>query len=386
MRALRPVEHWPEDETSIGSLVRQSLDLSSSVVDDAWTLPPRAYMSQEFFDLEMEKVFKPGWICVGHVSQIPKVGDYFTMDLFGEPIVIVRGPDKVRALSSVCLHRWAPIVSGAGNTKILSCPFHKWGYALDGRLLGAPFMDRAKGFPPKDYRLPEFRLEIVEALGLIFVTLNQDISPISERIASLVARAEAEGWDLANKVIVDVVDQDNAYNWKIQVETYMEYYHHIGAHKNSLEAESPGGRSWCEEQDHDGTWSIAHGGIPANWTEEQIAEKPPGSLILVYPLLMIGRSKKRASFRILFPVGPNRTKSRIFMLMTKEEAEAPDFEKSLAEKRAKSAIINREDNEVNDLQQLGAGSAVAKVGRFSHLEACSWHLAEHIRKQLRSNA
>ena len=239
MSALRSFEQWPQNDIPVDELVRESLALSTELVDDAWTLPPKAYMSQEFFDLEMEKVFKPGWICVGHVAQIPRVGDYFTMDLFGEPIVIVRGPDKVRALSSVCLHRWAPIVSGAGNTKILSCPFHKWGYALDGRLLGAPFMDRAKGFPPKDYRLPEFRLEIVEALGLIFVTLNQDISPISERLAKLVERAEAEGWDYANRVIVDVVDQDNAYNWKIQVETYMEYYHHIGAHKQSLERSRP---------------------------------------------------------------------------------------------------------------------------------------------------
>ena len=47
-----------------------------------------------------------------------------------------------------------------------------------------------------------------------------------------------EGWDFKNQVIVETVDQDNRYNWKIQVETYMEYYHHIGAHLNSLEAES----------------------------------------------------------------------------------------------------------------------------------------------------
>jgi phenylpropionate dioxygenase-like ring-hydroxylating dioxygenase large terminal subunit len=184
-------------------------------------------------------------------------------------------------------------------------------------------------------------------------------------------------------VIVDVVDQDNAYNWKIQVETYMECYHHIGAHKDSLEADSPGGRSWCEEDK--GTWTVCHNGTRANATPEQLAEKPPGCLVLVYPLLMIGRSPKRAGFRILFPVGPNRTKSRIFTLMSRERVEAPDFEEKLAEGRAKSAIINREDNEVNDMQQLGAASAVAQVGRFSHLEASSWHMAEHIRRALRSN-
>jgi phenylpropionate dioxygenase-like ring-hydroxylating dioxygenase large terminal subunit len=383
MRALRDVEDFSPAEGELAKLVREALAGSSSRVEDAWTLPPRTYMSQEFYDLEVEKVFKKGWICVGHVAQIPNVGDYFTQEVLGEPMVIVRGEDRVRALSSVCLHRWAPVVSGTGNARILSCPFHKWGYALDGQLLGAPFMDQAEGFAPKECRLPEFRSEIVADLGLIFVTFNPDISPISERIESLCARARAEGWDMADQVIVDVVDQDNKYNWKIQVETYMECYHHIGAHLKSLEADSPGGRSWCEEDM--GSWTVCHWATKPGATPEELEEKPSGNLVLVYPLLMMGVNHKHAGFRILFPEGPNRTKSRIFSMMRRAEVEAPDFEEKLAKGRAMSEIINQEDNAVNDMQQIGAGSAVAEIGRFSHLEASSWHMAEHIRQCIRTN-
>src|ERR1700761_1980674 len=350
---------------------------------DAETLPPAAYSAQAFFDLEVEKIFKKDWICVGHVSQVANIGDYFTLELFGEPLVVVRGEDRVRTLSSVCLHRWAPVVEGHGNARIFSCPFHKWGYALDGRLLGAPFMDQAAGFAAKECKLPEFRTEIVEELGLIFMTFDPTIDPIGERLESLIQRVREEGWDLKNQVIVETVDQDNQYNWKIQVETYMEYYHHIGAHANSLEEESPGGRSSCEEDK--GGWSICHGGTRVNATPEQLAEKPPGHLILVYPLLMFGVSKKRAGFRILFPVGPNRTKSQIVRLMRPEQVAAPDFAEKLAEAQAKSAIINAEDNAVNDLQQIGAGSAVARTGRFSHLEASSWHLAQYVRRRIAAN-
>jgi phenylpropionate dioxygenase-like ring-hydroxylating dioxygenase large terminal subunit len=248
MRALKFVEDKEQVDDELAALVSEALAGSSARVEEAQTLPPQAYMSQDFFDLEVEKIFKKDWICVGHVSQVANVGDYFTLELFGEPLVIVRGEDRVRTLSSVCLHRWAPVVEGAGNARIFSCPFHKWGYALDGRLLGAPFMDQAEGFVAKECKLPEFRTEIVDELGLIFMTFDDTIDPIGERLESLIQRVRDEGWDLKNQVIVETVDQDNKYNWKIQVETYMECYHHIGAHQGLAGRRmSPGGRSWCEE-------------------------------------------------------------------------------------------------------------------------------------------
>ncbi len=380
MRALRDVAVTPAPEGELAALVDESVAGSSNRVEDGKTLPPRAYMSQEFYDLEVEKIFKKDWICVGHIAQIPNVGDYFTLELFGEPIVIVRGADRIRALSSVCLHRWAPVVEGKGNAKLFSCPFHKWGYALDGRLLGAPFMDRAEGFDVKNCRLPEFRSEVVDELGLIFITFSATRSSISADLASLCQRARAENWDMKNKLIVDMTEQDNKYNWKIQVETYMECYHHIGAHKDSLEDKSPGGRSWCEE-DH-GSWTVCHNGQRPNMTQEELAEHPPGYLVLVYPLLMLGVNPNWGGFRILFPVGPNRTRSIIYGLRSKAQVEAPDFAEKMEKERALSATINDEDNAVNDLQQVGAGSMVAEIGRFSHLEASSWHMAQYIRRHI----
>jgi phenylpropionate dioxygenase-like ring-hydroxylating dioxygenase large terminal subunit len=383
MRAFKTVEEFPAPDTELDALIREALAGSSTRVEDAQTLPPKAYMSQAFYDLEVEKIFKKDWICVGHVAQIPNVGDYFTLEIFGEPMVIVRGEDKIRALSSVCLHRWAPVAEGKGNARIFSCPFHKWGYALDGQLLGAPFMDQAAGFEPKECRLPEFRSEVVDELGLIFITFSDTVSSIGASLENLCARARQEGWDMKNKVIVNAVEQDNKYNWKIQVETYMECYHHIGAHLKSLEAESPGGRSWCEE-DH-GSYTVCHNGRKPNVTPEELAEKPPGYLVLVYPLLMLGVNKRWGGFRILFPVGPNRTKSIIYDLRSPEQVAAPDFEEQMAKNREMSAIINEEDNAVNDMQQVGAASAVARVGRFSHLEASSWHMAEYVRRHIVSN-
>ena len=94
-------------------------------------------------------------------------------------------------MSRVCLHRWAPVVEGQGNTKVFSCPFHKWGYGLDGRLISAPFMDQAEGFTPKECSLPEVRTEIVTALGLIFIVAASVLLPTSRHRLTAAAQPVA---------------------------------------------------------------------------------------------------------------------------------------------------------------------------------------------------
>ena len=364
------------DEIS-DSLVQAAVAGSTKRVEDAETLPPQAYMSQEFFDLETARIFNKQWHCVGHVTQIPKVGDYFTLTLMGEPLVVVRGEDRIRVLSSVCLHRWAPVAEGKGNAKLFSCPFHKWGYALDGRLLGAPFMEKADGFVPKDCRLPEIRSEIVDKLGMIFVSFDDAAKPIGPSLASLVERLVPLG--VEDQVCVAIHEFDNKFNWKIQVETYMECYHHIGAHLKTLEAMSPGGRSWCED-DH-GAWTVCYAGVAKDIPKDH----PDGEnfgLILIYPLTMIGVTSKTLDIQVMVPVGPNHTKSKWLFFMKREEAEAPDLQERLEKRVARMNEINVEDLAVNDMQQYGAGSRLAEPGRFSHLEACSWHLAEYVRRHV----
>jgi phenylpropionate dioxygenase-like ring-hydroxylating dioxygenase large terminal subunit len=109
---------------SLDSIVKLVLHGGGRTVETSETLPPAVYNSPEFFELEMERIFRSDWLCVGHVSQIPAVGDYFSLTVFGEPLVVVRGKDRIRVMSRVCLHRWAPVVEGEGNTKVFSCPFH----------------------------------------------------------------------------------------------------------------------------------------------------------------------------------------------------------------------------------------------------------------------
>jgi nitrite reductase/ring-hydroxylating ferredoxin subunit len=94
--------------------------------------------------------------CRARDDQLPEPGDYLAFDLLGEPLVLVRGEDaRLRVLSNVCRHRYMPVLeTGCGRVRSLQCPYHRWSYGLDGRLLGAPDMQRTPGFARGDQALP----------------------------------------------------------------------------------------------------------------------------------------------------------------------------------------------------------------------------------------
>jgi phenylpropionate dioxygenase-like ring-hydroxylating dioxygenase large terminal subunit len=382
------------ENTALSSLLSEALTDSTERVQDGCTLPPGAYVSEAFFNLEVQRIFKRDWLCVGHVGQIPKVGDYFTLELFHEPMVVVRAADRIRVLSSVCRHRWAPIARGAGHAKAFSCPFHRWSYGLDGHLIGAPLMEQAAGFDKKSCRLPEFRSEVVEDLGLIFVTFSDSVTSISGQLSGLCRRAREEGWSLNNQVVVQSLEQVNQYNWKIQVETYVECYHHIGGHSTTLQKIMPAAGSWCEEDK--GSWTVCHASLNKDlkglseseritveaFAKEGFPDGAVGHIVVIYPCTLVTFMNGGADIRVLAPLSAQETRSTILATRRREHAESPGFAEWLAHYTATAEVINKEDNDINLMQQIGVASSRAAVGRFSHLEAGAWHLSQYVRRRV----
>jgi phenylpropionate dioxygenase-like ring-hydroxylating dioxygenase large terminal subunit len=380
---------------SLAAIVQAVMDGGGRTVETSQTLPPAVYNSQAFFDLEMERIFKSDWLCVGHVSQVANVGDYFTLTLFDEPLVVVRGKDRIRVMSRVCLHRWAPVVEGEGNTKVFSCPFHKWGYGLDGRLISAPFMDQAEGFTPKDCSLPEVRTEIVTALGLIFITFADDIDPIGQRLAELCARLK--NWKMGELVAVSPSSMDVAFNWKIQLETGMECYHHFAAHPGTFEVDFPTRLSWCEGIKNG--WALCHSparpeapdsvytmGFPTMDSLEP-EERRVFDLYHIFPLTRLAVHGDRITLRLLVPEGPRRTTSKLVTLLRPEVAAQTELvQERFAAREAFGMQATEEDNAIDLMQQVGAGSRYAVPGRLSHLEATVWHIAEYVRSRIGGDA
>jgi phenylpropionate dioxygenase-like ring-hydroxylating dioxygenase large terminal subunit len=322
---------------------------------------------------------------------LPEVGDYVSVDVAGEPLVAVRGEDRIRVLSRVCQHRWAPVVSGSGRTRIFSCPFHKWAYGLDGQLLATPFMEGAEDFDRSRCPLPEVRSEIDEDLGLIFITFSDTAPPITDRLTDF--RKTYSHWRLAELKPIRVSSMVSAFNWKIQVETFMECYHHIGAHPTTFEMDQPARLSSCE--DGKVGWSVCHSpyrpdapldvrrsGLPI-FPDLEGDELEACDYVNIFPNLLLAIRSDMVSLLILFPESPKRTLAQVVTLAHPTALADPEaVEESFARRADFMALAMQEDNEINELQQSGVVSRLAKPGRLSPLETTVWDLANYVRARV----
>jgi carnitine monooxygenase subunit len=107
---------------------------------DGWSLPAWTYDDPEFAKVEIDRIFRPGWQVVCHLSDLANSGDWHSLDYVGESVIVVRGADNiVRAFTNVCRHRGSRLLDGdRGCAKKLVCPYHAWTYDLDGQLTGVP--------------------------------------------------------------------------------------------------------------------------------------------------------------------------------------------------------------------------------------------------------
>ena len=163
-------------------------DMLDDVDPDAgWSLPAWTYSDPEFFEAEVARVIRPSWQIVCHVSDIPNIGDFHTLDYAGESVVVVRGKaGALNAFTNVCRHRGARLLDGpSGCAKKLVCPYHAWTYDLDGRLTGVPMRDTYT-MDTSRHGLASVELEVWR--GFVFVRLDGG----GPSVAAMMAPYEAE--------------------------------------------------------------------------------------------------------------------------------------------------------------------------------------------------
>jgi phenylpropionate dioxygenase-like ring-hydroxylating dioxygenase large terminal subunit len=185
------------------------------------------YVSPEIFARDRERIFRNHWIMAGHVSQIPRVGDYFLFELAGESIILIRDAGgAVRAHYNVCRHRGSRVLlQSDGNARALTCRYHGWTYAADGRLQSAPRMPAE--FRPECHGLKSCALQVVE--GLIFVSLSDGPGPALDTVlAGLNPYLRLHGIREARVAHREVYPVQA--NWKLTIENYLECYHCKPAH------------------------------------------------------------------------------------------------------------------------------------------------------------
>lgn len=161
-------------------------DSSYSDGGPVYSLPPECFTTDEFYEFELNAVWRHEWFCVGRANDIPKAGDYYTINVGEDPLIVIRDRSgSINVLSNVCQHRGMLIVEGKGNTRRLRCPLHAWVYSTGGELTSAPGLTDKEGeeFNVKDVCLPKIRTEVWE--GFIFITFDETLAPLSDRLANL---------------------------------------------------------------------------------------------------------------------------------------------------------------------------------------------------------
>ena len=191
-------------------------------VASAWTLPAYLYFDAETFAREKDKIFSRSWQVVGHGSQVKKPGDYFTIEVAGEPLLICRDPaGKVRAFYNVCQHRAGPAAEGAGSRKVFRCAYHGWTYGLDGALLHSTEMEGVKNFRHEDFCLTPVRCE--EWFNLVAINLDPDAAPLVSSLGEMPKRAER--FPFGEMKLFERRTYDMQCNWKTYVDNYLEGFH-----------------------------------------------------------------------------------------------------------------------------------------------------------------
>src|SRR5256714_7539405 len=142
---------------------------ASAPLAEAWTIPAPWYVDGRVYALEQAAVFARAWQLVGRAEQVREVGQFITTEVAGEPIVIVRGSDRVlRGFFNVCRHHAAAVMTEPqGKATQLRCPYHGWTYSLEGELKGTPDFSGVCDFDRANNGLEP--LEIAEWEQWIFV-------------------------------------------------------------------------------------------------------------------------------------------------------------------------------------------------------------------------
>jgi nitrite reductase/ring-hydroxylating ferredoxin subunit len=196
-----------------------------------------AYTSQLVFDLEMDRIFKKTWIYVCHESEIAEPGDFTTMTLGREPVIVVRDESGItRVLVNRCRHRAATVCQlRTGNASSFRCQYHGWTYQNDGTLVGVPKADRYDTDVREDLGL--IALPKVDSYrGLVFASFDAGVPPLIEHLGETTIEYVDRWLDhCGGRPLVATTDDHQlrvASNWKLQVENGLDGYHAAFTHRS----------------------------------------------------------------------------------------------------------------------------------------------------------
>ena len=377
-----------------------------------WSLPGEFHSDDEVYRQDLARIWRAGWLFAGHACEVPRPGDYFTMELDKDSIIVTRGDDgALHSFHNVCRHRGSLICpEPAGHVTRLVCPYHQWTYGLDGRLLACRGM-------PDDLDKTQFSLARVllrEVEGLIFISLAQNASPFEPAYEMLSPLLKPQGFHRAK--VAKAVDYVVHANWKLVWENNRECYHcnvnhpqYIKANFDHYNADDTTPRirdaistvvlrseqKWAAadlapthkqtgmtvfpDAEHNIWFSANRTPLVEGWVSESMEGRQVAPLMGDYQNADVGTLRMRTlpnfwnhsscdhavSTRLL-PAGPQRTAVRVYWLVDEKAVEGRDYD--LAKLMPFWQLTSEQDWQICERQQRGVNSSAYAPGPYSRFK------------------
>ena len=190
-----------------------------------------AYTEPQWFERDQQKIIGRTWQWLCHVESLREPGNYVTDTIAGMPIVAIRDQaGELRAFYNVCKHRAHELLTGAGSTGAIVCPYHAWTYSLDGSLYAARETQHLVDFDTSTICLDHVQIE--EFGGFVYVNLDPTAQPLATQSGELGAEIARWAPDVADLTFAHRLTYEIRSNWKNVVDNFLECYHCHVAHQD----------------------------------------------------------------------------------------------------------------------------------------------------------
>ena len=361
-----------------------------SVADplDGMSLPGWLYHDAEFFEAEKRRFLRAAPQVFCHESEIEQPGDWRSLDYLGERVIVIRGDDGIaRAFANVCRHRGSRLVDGsAGCARVLTCPYHAWSYARDGRLVGVPHRHEYPDLQVGQLGLVPVALERWH--GFLFVTLEAGAPCVAEVMAPYEAEVAPYRFEDL-RAIGRVTLRPRQLNWKTIADNYSDGLHIPVGHPGLTRLF---GRNYRIEAD-------AHvdrmEGDLAEAESTNISERAYQRLLPNAAHLPPSHRRKWLYYKLFpnvaFDIYPDQVDFMQFLPVSATETVIREISYGLPDERREMRAarylnwrinrrVNAEDTELISRVQLGMQSPTYRPGPLGTSEVCLRSFAQKLRK------
>ena len=355
---------------------------------DDMSLPGWLYFDLEFFEAEKNAFLRAAPQVVCHESEIAEPGEWRSLEYLDESVIVIRGDDRtVRAFANVCRHRGSRLVDGNGGcAKVLTCPYHAWSYARDGRLVGVPHRSEYPGLRMEDHGLVPVALEMWH--GFLFVTLEQGSPSVAEMMAPYADEVALYKFEEL-RAIGRVTLRPRPLNWKTIADNYSDHLHIPVGHPGLTRLFERNYRIEAQEY--------------VDRMEGDLVDKPSANpserayqrLLPRVEHLPQSHQRKWLYYKLFpnvaFDIYPDQVDFMQFLPVSARETVIREISYALPDERREMKAarhlnwrinrrVNAEDTELITRVQLGMQSASYKAGPLGTSEVCLRSFAQKLRK------